>query len=152
MIYDIDMNRKREIIQTGKILFEKLELAQKDKTAIADYIDFFDTRCVPLAIKCLPKKEKKQYAGKQHDLMAGLNSLKNKVGSDERKMYKYMVICAHKFGNFVRQAFFGPIVVSNGPLQELIEAEKASTITSLVYSANEEKYKRKYFIDEQSEQ
>ena len=152
MIVDIDMNRKNEIIETRKELYRRLDLANHDKTAIADYLDFFDTRCVPLAIKCLPKKEKKQYSAKQRDLMAGLGSLRAKVGQDERKMYSHLNICAYRFNRFVQEAYFGPAGVSNKALQQLFEAEFSSTISRLIYNANEPKYKKKYFTDNESEQ
>ena len=147
MIAGIDMNRRNEIIEARRELFSRLHLANKDKTAIADYLDCFDTRCVPLAIKCLPKREQKQYAAKQHELLAGLNSLRKRVGTDERKMYVHMNKCAKKFDEFVKLAFTGPVQVSQTALQELYNAEFSSTIARNVYQAVEPKYKKECFTD-----
>ena len=152
MIVDIDMNRKQEIINARKELYKRLELANQDKYAIDDYLDFFDTRCVPLAIKCLPKKQKKQYEGMQRQLMAGLGSLKARVGEDERKMYAQMNICAHRFNRFVKLAYLGEMVYSREPLEQLYNAEFSSTIARLVYTAVEPKYMKKYHLEYESEQ
>lgn len=148
MILDIDMNRKQEIIEARKELYNRLALANHDKTAIADYLDFFDTRCVPLAIKCLPKKQKKQYEAKQRELMASLNGLKAKVGRDERKIYTHMNICAHKFNRFIQMAYFDNICSSSVALQQLFDAEFSSTISRIVYNELEPKFREKYFKDE----
>lgn len=152
MIIGIDKNRQVELINARKELYQRLALAIDDKSAIADYLDFFDTRCVPLAIKSLPGKLKKRYLAKQRDLMAGLESLKKKVGDDERKMYGQMNICANRFNKFVKTAYTGAESLSNEPLEYLFSAEFSSTIARLVYNELEQKYKEKYSITDEDEE
>lgn len=145
MIINIEMSLKNDIIQARKELYERLALANDDRSAIADYLDYFDMRCVPLAIKALPKKIRKRYEAKQAGLVAGLSSIKDKVGDDERRMYSHMKTCAYRFNKFVQGAYYGVESVSSEPIEQLFKAELSSTISRTVYTALEPKYKQKYF-------
>lgn len=147
MIIDINMSRKKALIGARKELYDRLALANEDKTAIADYLDYFDTRCVPLAIKSLPNKLKKRYEGKVADLINGLDSLEKKLGSDERKMYEHLNNCAYQFNQFLKGAYLGPESVSDEPIERLFRAEFSSTSARMIYN----KLKPKYFIDSESE-
>jgi len=152
MIINVEMGLKNAIIKARDELSDRLALASEDKSAIADYLDYFDTRCVPLAIKTLPKKMRKRYEAKQEGLVAGLDALKTKVGEDERKMYSHMKICAYRFNKFIEGAFYGAESVSSEPIEQLFGAEFSSTIARIVYNRLEPKYLERNFSESEREQ